>query len=210
MFTHEDVWRAIDMLARKNNLSTSALARKAGLDATSFNRSKRVTPKGRPRWPSSESLAKVLACTNTPLEEFTALMRPGTQGGVRTTVPYLTMAQARRGGRLDSSGRPCGDDWAEIPCPGVADAHAYALRIVGDALEPAYRDGDVIVVSPDRNVHAGDRVLVQFADGELAVRLLRRLSGSEVELSTFATEPEIRVEALSNIRWMARILWVSQ
>ncbi len=210
MFTHEDVWRAIDLLARKNNLSTSALARKAGLDATSFNRSKRVTSNGRPRWPSSESLAKVLACTNTPLEEFTALMRPGTSGGIRTTVPYLTLTQARHGGRLDASGHPCGDDWEEIPCPGVADPHAYALRIIGDALEPAYRNGDVIIVSPDREVCASDRVLLQFADGELTVRLLRRLSGSEAELSTFAPEPEIRVEPLSNIRWMARILWVSQ
>ncbi len=210
MFTHEDVWRAIDMLARKNNLSTSALARKAGLDATSFNRSKRITPKGRPRWPSSESLAKVLACTNTPLEEFTALMRSGPQAGMRTTVPFLSMAQARRSGRLDGAGRPSGDDWEEIPCPGVADAHAYALRITGDTLEPVYRNGDVIVVSPDREVRAGDRILLRYVDGELTVRLLRRLTDTEVELSAFASGSEIRVEPLSNIRWMARILWVSQ
>ncbi len=210
MFTHEDVWRAIDMLARKNNLSTSALARKAGLDATSFNRSKRITPRGRPRWPSSESLAKVLACTNTPLEEFTALMRSGTRGGMRTTVPFLTMAQARRAGRLDASGRPSGEEWEEIPCPGVADVHAYALRITGDALEPVYRDGDVIIVSPERKVRAGDRILLRFVDGELAVRRLRRLSGAEAELIAFAPGAQARVEPLSNILWMARILWVSQ
>jgi len=79
MFSHKDIWQAIDALARIHGLSTSALAKRAGLDATSFNKSKRVTASGRPRWPSSESLSKVLACTSTSLDEFTALITAGKQ-----------------------------------------------------------------------------------------------------------------------------------
>src|SRR5262245_51339617 len=71
--THEWIWRAIDTLAERGGLSPSALARLAGLDPTTFNRSKRLTPEGRPRWPSTESIAKVLQATGTTLDEFAAL-----------------------------------------------------------------------------------------------------------------------------------------
>ncbi|MGE4313039.1 MAG: hypothetical protein AB7E85_02045 [Pseudobdellovibrionaceae bacterium] len=70
MFDHTAIWAAIDRLAKSNNLSTSGLARKAGLDPTAFNRSKRVTPDGKPRWPSTESIAKILAVTESTLTDM--------------------------------------------------------------------------------------------------------------------------------------------
>ncbi len=54
--THTRVWNAIDALARRYGLSASGLAKRAGLDPTSFNKSKRATGEGRPRRPSTESL----------------------------------------------------------------------------------------------------------------------------------------------------------
>ncbi|MGB0552573.1 MAG: hypothetical protein ACPGQV_08365 [Alphaproteobacteria bacterium] len=48
MMTHSDVWRAIDLLAAQNGLSTSELARQAGLDRTAFAKSERRRD-GRPR-----------------------------------------------------------------------------------------------------------------------------------------------------------------
>ncbi|EBV3600078.1 helix-turn-helix transcriptional regulator, partial [Salmonella enterica subsp. enterica serovar Virchow] len=41
MLSHERVWAAIDALAARNDLSASALAKRAGLDSTAFNKSKR-------------------------------------------------------------------------------------------------------------------------------------------------------------------------
>lgn len=70
MFTHAQVWSAIDALAHDHAMSPSGLARKAGLDATSFNRSKRINAQGRERWPSMESIAKVLVVTGEPIEQF--------------------------------------------------------------------------------------------------------------------------------------------
>ena len=72
--THEDIWRALDALAAEHGLSASGLARKAGLDATAFNPSKRVGADGRARWPSTESVAKVLAATGAGFSEFAALV----------------------------------------------------------------------------------------------------------------------------------------
>src|SRR5918995_961560 len=70
MLSHDRIWAAIDQLAERYGMSASGLARKAGLDATSFNRSKRKGPDGRDRWPSTESVAKILAATGPGLDEF--------------------------------------------------------------------------------------------------------------------------------------------
>ncbi len=74
MFSHDQIWAGIDRLALSHGLSPSALARRAGLDPTSLNRSKRFTREGRPRWPSTSSIAKLLHATGVPLEEFAALV----------------------------------------------------------------------------------------------------------------------------------------
>jgi orotate phosphoribosyltransferase len=74
MLSHEDIWNAIDRLAQAFGYSPSGLAKQAGLDPTSFNKSKRTSPDGKPRWPSTESLAKVLAVTGATMSEFIALI----------------------------------------------------------------------------------------------------------------------------------------
>src|SRR5271155_4913347 len=108
---HDDIWRALDTLAAENGLSASGLAKRAGLDPTTFNPSKRRMPDGRARWPSTESLAKGLNATGAELEGFTALVtgaraRPaaklavGRAGGARR-VPLIGLAQAGGDGFFD-------------------------------------------------------------------------------------------------------------
>ena len=73
---HKDIWTAIDCLAFNNKLSASGLEKKAGLDATTFNPSKRFHSEkmgGQPRWPSTESIARILICTDTSFTEFAQL-----------------------------------------------------------------------------------------------------------------------------------------
>src|SRR3712207_6928952 len=93
MLSHARIWAAIDRLAERYGLSASGLARKAGLDATSFNRSKRTSPDGRDRWPSTESISKILNATGASLDEFMRLVDPGV-GGMKTTIPLIGMTQA--------------------------------------------------------------------------------------------------------------------
>lgn len=76
MFTHDQIWQGLDRLAQSKGYSPSGLARKAGLDPTSFNKSKRVSPDKKPRWPSTESLAKVLAVTDSTMADFISLIDP--------------------------------------------------------------------------------------------------------------------------------------
>ena len=70
MLRHEDIWRAIDKLAHEHGLTPSGLARRAGLDATTFNRSKRMSREGKLRWPSTESVAKVFGCNKLQSNAF--------------------------------------------------------------------------------------------------------------------------------------------
>ena len=208
MFTHKQVWDAIDSLAVRQGISTSALAKLAGLDATTFNKSKRISADGHMRWPTTESISRVLAATRTPLADFTALLL----GGERTSeaIPLIGLARAGKGGFFDDAGFPVGGGWEQIAFPKVDDANAYALEITGDSMEPVYRDGDVIVVSPNAQVRRGDRVVVKTRDGEVLAKVLARQTARTVELASFnPAHPPLTVPAEA-VAWMARILWASQ
>ena len=97
MLTHAQVWNALDRLAARNQLTASGLAKKAGLDPTTFNKSKRITPEGRPRWPSTESVAKALAATNTRVETFVTLISDNAKQTFHN-VPMLGFAEAGASG----------------------------------------------------------------------------------------------------------------
>src|SRR5262245_62201024 len=131
MLTHAQIWTALDRLAAHAGLSPSGLAKKSGLDPTTFNKSKRITNDGHARWPSTESVAKALTATETSIDTFVQLIDTTTQSAVKKTIPLLGLAQAGRDGYFDMSGFPSGQGWDEIRFPAVGDDHAYALEISG-------------------------------------------------------------------------------
>jgi len=210
MLTHSQIWTALDRLAAHAGLSPSGLAKKSGLDPTTFNRSKRITPDGRARWPSTESVAKALAATGVSIDAFVDLIQNSSRAQVTQAVPLIGFAEAGAGGFFDDGGFPVGKGWDEIAFPAVADEHAYALEISGDSMLPAYRRGDVIVVSPSAPVRRGDRVVVKTRGGEVMVKELKRKSAKSIELQSFNPAHPNRTIPLKDVRWMARIVWASQ
>src|ERR1700755_2472684 len=104
MLTHSQIWNAIDSLAARHGLTASGLARKARLDATTFNKSKRITPDGRARWPSTESIAKALSATSVSVESFVSLISES--NGVTQAIPLLGFTEAGSGGYFDDKGIP--------------------------------------------------------------------------------------------------------
>lgn len=210
MLRHQDVWRAIDQLAAENGLSASALARRSGLDPTSFNKSKRIARSGKPRWPTTESLAKVLEATNQTMGHFVSLMNDGIEGGVLQRIPVIGYAQAGRTGFFDDAGYPTGSGWDAVDFPNVGDPNAYALEISGDSMEPVFRDGDTVIVSPRASIRRGDRVVVKTAEGEILCKQLYRQTANRIELASFNTAHDNVELGLEDIDWMARIIWASQ
>jgi phage repressor protein C with HTH and peptisase S24 domain len=209
MLTHSQIWNAIDRLAARAKLTPSGLAKKAGLDPTTFNKSKRITPEGRPRWPSTESVAKALAATGTKVGTFVALITDSAKPAIHN-VPLIGFAEAGAGGYFDDGGFPVGKGWEEIAFPSVTDEHAYALEISGDSMKPTYRSGDVIVVSPAAPVRKGDRVVVKTKDGEVMVKELRRKTTKQIELKSLNAEHRDRTLSMSDVLWIARIVWATQ
>jgi phage repressor protein C with HTH and peptisase S24 domain len=210
MLRHSDIWRALDRLAFENGLTASGLARRAGLDPTTFNKSKRVTRDGKLRWPSTESLAKVLEATSSTLAQFVGLIDSQVGAPARRRIAVLGYAKAGEPGMFDERGRPAGDAWDEVAFPDIDDPGAFGLEISGDSMEPAYRDGDVIIVSPTASIRRGDRVVVRLKAGDIMAKQLQRAGSRRVELVAFnPTHPNLSL-AVDEIAWMARIVWASQ
>jgi phage repressor protein C with HTH and peptisase S24 domain len=207
MLTHDQIWGALDRLAARAGLTASGLAKRAGLDPTTFNKSKRVTADGHERWPSTESIAKALAATDSSLETFVRLIDGGGDGD---RVPLLGFALAGTSSAFDESGFPSGKDWTEIALPTAADNHVFALEMSGDALAPAYRDGDIIVVSPGTAIRKDDRVVLKTRAGEVMVATLKRRTPKALELQPLDPALGERTLAIGDVAWIARIVWASQ
>ena len=216
MLSHQTVWAAIDALAERYSLSASGLAKRAGLDSTAFNKSKRLSADGRPRWPSTESIAKIIVATGSSVDEFLALLDGGSarSGGRasarRAAVPMLGFAQAGAGGFFDDAGFPAGHGWDLVELPAQAHDGAYALQVQGDSMLPLYRDGDVLIVEPAATIKRGDRVVVKIATGEVMAKVLSRRSVDRVELTSLNPAHPMRTVPAKDLEWIARIVWASQ
>jgi phage repressor protein C with HTH and peptisase S24 domain len=205
---HSQIWRAIDALAERRGLSTSGLARAAGLDPTTFNKSKRQGVDGKPRWPSTESVSRVLTATNTSWEDFAALLA-GRAGGAGRAIPVVGMARAGADGFFDENGFPVGAD-ETVRFPDLGEDRVYALEIAGDSMEPMYRAGDIVIVQPGAAVRRGDRVVVRTRAGEVMAKVLGRRNDQTIELISLNAAHKPRELSASEVDWIARIVWASQ
>jgi phage repressor protein C with HTH and peptisase S24 domain len=234
MLQHADVWRGIDKLAAKHGLSASGLARRAGLDPTAFNPSKRITREGRPRWPSTESLSKILTVTGEPFVDFVLLTgagggeavgnghggasgfdQPVTGGRViakaqARTIPVIALERLAAGDCFDSAGIPTGAGWGHLDFAGTVGRETFGVEISGGEFDPVYRDGDTLVASRSAEIRRGDRIIICTSAGAALIRKVVRhdADGYYVETIRQAGQPQFVPQ--DQVRFAARILWVSQ
>ena len=67
---HYQIWHAIELFANEHGLTCSGLAKRSGLDPTTFNKSKRFSKYEQPRWPSTSSIAKIISATGETPQDF--------------------------------------------------------------------------------------------------------------------------------------------
>ncbi|BBE72699.1 helix-turn-helix domain-containing protein [Oharaeibacter diazotrophicus] len=195
MLSHSGIWDVIDRLAERHGLTASGLARRAGLDATAFNPSKRIGGDGRPRWPSTESLAKVMEATGTSVADLARLVADEPLGALEVK------------GAAPAGFAPAGfaEDGVQPPLADVADAHV--VTVAGPPLAPLYRPGDRLVVSASAPIGRGNRVLYTDETGATAVAEVEAW-GDTVALR--GPDGATRRLPRSAVVFAARILWVSQ
>lgn len=209
MLKHDQVWTAIDSLAAKHGMSASGLARRAGLDPTTFNKSKRMTGDGRQRWPSTESIAKVLQATGETLDGFVGLIGAD-RAPLSQKMPLIGSTDAGARGSFGAEGRPAGTLWSEIALPGIGDPAAFALELDAGHPSPLYREGDVLVVLPGAALRRGDRVFVRLTSGETLIGEVRRQTAAGMELARSGVGDAVRAVSQGETAFAGRILWASQ
>ncbi len=205
---HSQIWRAIDALAARRGLSASGLARAAGLDPTTFNKSKRQGPDGKPRWPSTESITRALSAAESGWDDFAALLA-GRAGGAGRAIPIVGMARAGADGFFDEQGFPVGAG-ETVRFPDLGEERVYALEIAGDSMEPVFRAGDIVIAQPGAAVRRGDRIVVRTRTGEVMAKVLGRRNEQMIELISLNPAHPPRDLPAADIDWVARILWASQ
>lgn len=208
MLSHKQIWGAIDALAARYGHSPSGLARSAGLDPTTFNKSKRLGPQGRLRWPSTESLSKILNVTGASLDDFVSLVSRNTASrGPSRMVPFITMKDAQRKKAFDENGDPVAKAWDKFSFPDFGDEKAFAIEISNDVAAPVFRNGHVVVVSPSAELRKGDPVVFKNEDGCQVMKLFRQ-TAKKVEFKPYNASLNDVVMARDSVEWMARIVWV--
>jgi phage repressor protein C with HTH and peptisase S24 domain len=215
ILTHAWIWSAIDSLAERHELSPSALARRAGLDPTTFNPSKRITADGNPRWPSTASLSKILEATSTTLDEFASLhaLRPTETKFIRLldstddprAAPILAEIRDTR-----VSNWPLEAERRHGPRSAPRIHSPFGLAVADDSLEPVYSRGNTLIVSIGAATRSGDKVVLKQRDGQPSARLFLGETSDEVVVGSLVREGRVAHLDRGSIDWMGRIVWVRQ
>jgi repressor LexA len=77
-------------------------------------------------------------------------------------VPIINKVAAGYPAEFNDLDYPVGiaDDY--VRCPDLHDPNAFAVRVVGDSMEPKFFEGDIVIFSPSVEVHNGDDCFVRF------------------------------------------------
>jgi phage repressor protein C with HTH and peptisase S24 domain len=212
MLTHDQIWRGVDRLALRNGLSPSGLAKRAGLDPTTFNKSKRVTQDGKQRWPGTESLSKILEATQTSMADFVTLIddTPTVQSrSLDLKVKSIRLSKVTDDS-FDKSGFPAEGEWEEVEFPSIDDPRAYIVELDKDVAQDFFRLGSLLVVSPSNSVRRHDRVMLKLKSGGMRFGAVKRKTAQQYTIvEAGRDDSEVAVTA-KEIAWIVRIIWVSQ
>jgi phage repressor protein C with HTH and peptisase S24 domain len=202
MFTHDDIWSAIDRLAESKGLSASGLARLAGLDPTAFNRSKRISPNGKPRWPSTESLSRILAVTECTMSELLSLMDQSESDAAKS-IPLLSYAHMQ-------SGRIAPEKQPQFfrPCLDVNE-DCFAVPIGDNSLSPLFRNGATLIIDPSAKIKAGDRVLLFSKQDGIKGGIVHAGPKKSWSIQLPETGFEAQSFGENDIEWIMRVMWSS-
>lgn len=212
MLKHPDIWRAIDELAESKGFSASGLAREAGLDATTFNKSKRVGPDGKKRWPSTESVSKILEVTDTDFIDFAALVHKTT---LKTRINVLQLSATGGAGaklaHFNDDGQPSGKAWAKRTIPGADDDKAFGVEINTNAFAPLFRNGSLLVAAPGAKLQKGDRAVLVTDSGNMQIGEIAKVAGKTYDVTTLGSRKSTRLTVeRTGVRLIAKITQIME
>ena len=203
---YEQVWSAVDNLAKAQGLSPSGLAKKAGLDATTFNKSKRIRTDGKKRWPSLDSLNKVIEVSNITFENFIKLADTMDYSEISSAIPFIKCSENSNINIKNNSINT--EDWNKISFPGGKE-NIYAIEIDSSLDNTPYNQNSTLIVSKNSDIRRGDKVVIFTIDNHIYFQEFVRRTSSTVEFKNISTENDFAID-IKDILIVNRILWVSQ
>ncbi len=204
---YEQVWEAVDKLAKINGLSPSGLAKKAGLDSTTFNKSKRTRPDGKKRWPSLDSLNKIIDVCNISFDEFFALVSDEDDDKLLHSIPYVSYSDLCDG-VVHISADFSDNKWQKIQFPD-GKGNLYALDLNTNIFEPIYRSGTLLILSQESEIRSGDRVAVFMKNDEIIIAEFIRRTATTIETQNIINSEKLSIN-VDDIKLIHRIVWASQ
>lgn len=205
---YEIIWNAVDNLAKSLGLSPSGLAKKAGLDATTFNKSKRIRPDGKHRWPSLDSLNKVFEFCNIDFDEFYKFGQNKLKNDSGSAIPFIRVSNFNKkkyfiGNDLDTRG------WEMFSFPD-GTKNLYALEVDSDESAPLYRFGTTIVLAKRSDIRRGDRVAIYLNNNKIIFAEFVHRKAKTLELCDL-NDNELKISIdIADTRLVSRIVWASQ
>jgi len=108
--------------------------------------------------PDKAKMKRLLKAEKVNIEQVSESISPG------RLVPVINKVAAGYPADFDDLDYPVGiaDDY--VRCPDIHDPNAFAVRVVGDSMEPKYIEGDIVVFSPAVEVRSGDDCFVRFSE----------------------------------------------
>ena len=201
---YEQIWDAIDKLAKQNGLSLSGLAKKSGLDPTIFNKSKRLRHDGKKRWPSLESLNKILTTCHTDFADFYLLAENKPIRQPRT-LPYIVLSSLSQPDfdRFDTT------VWETIDSPCFSE-NTYLVNLDSRSYEPLYNFGSTLVLEKRSEIRQKDRILILLKNGDVMIKEFLYRADNKITVCSLLKPARISELNISDIRLLNRIVWASQ
>ena len=207
---YNQVWTAVDKLAELQGLSPSGLAKKAGLDATTFNKSKRLRPDGKKRWPSLESINKIIEVSGISFDQFCHLADSSTDDNfnyISCTIPFIKLSKLKN--CVIDDNVLVTDDWKKIRFPD-RNENIFALEVTSSKFEPIFPDGTILIISKNSEIRRNDRIIILYEDGNVDVKTFIRRTASTLEVTEVANPKSELSVPIKNIKLINRIIWASQ
>ena len=204
---YEQVWDAVDKLAKLHGLSPSGLAKKAGLDATTFNKSKRTRNNGKQRWPSLDSINKILEACNISFEQFYQLIDEDL--AIKPAgIPFITYSELAKNYHIDAS-KLVTDKWEKAQFPD-GTLNLYAINLDTSEFEPMYRKGNTLIATKDPEIRKADRVIVLLNNKNIIIKEFKHRTTSAIVFADLLNpNHEIQVK-INEIKLINRIVWAEQ
>jgi len=202
---HQQIWQAIDNVAATCGFSVSALAKHSGLDPTTFNRSKRTSHYGKERWPSTESLNKILNYLGMSMFDFVNQYLNENNASLDSNlIPLIKFSNDEFNRLVGEDGNISNYSDNKIIFHNYSK-NLYAIEITSSSMEPVYRKGDRLIVCPQSPIRRGDRVILKNNEGIFAYELINQ-SATKIECKLIGSQ-ETKILNASDVKWIVRIFW---